>query len=43
MSALAAARYVLGGGRAWIGFLILLAAASFTVMLGNAALQHRAR
>jgi hypothetical protein len=43
MSALAAAWYVLRGGRAWIGFLILLAAASFTVMLGNAALQHRAR
>ena len=42
-SALAAAWYVLHGGRAWIVFLILPAATFFTVALGYAALQHRAR
>jgi hypothetical protein len=42
-SALAAASYVLQGGRAWIAFLILLAAAFFTITLGYAAFQHRAR
>jgi hypothetical protein len=43
MSALGSAWFVVRGGRAWIVVLIVLAAAFFTVALGNAALQHRAR